>query len=307
MKKYTIAKNEKELHNNYKVIARKYFKKKKSTLIENLKQIALLFWYAIRLKDISDIYEQKLCGLYFEEIELYYLNNDFSKRSMQIENAYLKRQQQRRYGIIFPVFLSILASLIYGVAFSGYLGSFWTVLKNMNEMLHKQQLNWIDLIEFIADYRPGIFIFYPLLLVTMVIILVWLIIQVVNLVGYFIGGPNTNRAIAEQYRQGYLENLISCDKYFELTEILSRHAETFSSYLEQTVNQGNLQKDITMESFEKEVEKEFFDSENIEVDDEMIKIWGKSLISKSIIYRSFLSVERKGKKLSDVFQQITKN
>lgn len=99
-----------------------------------------------------------------------------------------------------------------------------------------------------------------------------------------------NRAIAEQYRKDYLEDLISCDKYYEFKEILGMCAKKLSDGMDVF-----MEKDITMESFEKEVEKKFLHSENKEVVDEMIRKWGKKLICKAIIYRSFVCVEKSGK------------
>ena len=59
------------------------------------------------------------------------------------------------------------------------------------------------------------------------IFLIWLNAQNINIIGYFVGGPNTNRTIAEQYEFDNMDKLITCNEYFEITKRLQECAEDF--------------------------------------------------------------------------------
>lgn len=124
MKKYTIAQNEKELNNNLKFI-NKYHSNKK-TYKSILKRLVVGFFYAILLKGfyIRHNYNKELCKMYSEEIDLYHLINDSSKKDLQVDKAFLNKKMDHRISVVLPIFISIFASLIYGLIFSYYLKSF---------------------------------------------------------------------------------------------------------------------------------------------------------------------------------------
>lgn len=299
MKKYTIAQNEKELHTNFKVMAKKYFKAIKRTKLEILKQIAILFWFALRLKGLFEIHDKKLCAQYFDEVDLYYLNRNLTKRDLQITKSYQDKKHEHRYSVTLPICLSIIASLIQGIIFADYFSSIWAQFKNMGDQLSENALTYKDLLYYIADYSPGLLVYFPLVIVIVIFLLIWLTYQSINIAGYFLDGLNVNKAIAEQYHIDRINELISCDMYFVLIETLKLLSREFKQIIYQLVhNSVIVNKSISVEDFEKEIEEKFMNNPHINalINNDMLKMWDKKIIIKSIIFRAIL--ENNGNKLS---------
>lgn len=114
------------------------------------------------------------------------------------------------------------------------------------------------------------------------------------------GGPNTNRTIAEQYEFDNIDKLITCNEYFEITKRLQECAEEFLRAVAQLEDIDTADGSI-MSSLENGVEEKYFNCSNTIFDEQMLKIWDKELLIKSIICRSFLIFKEKHEKLRDIY------
>lgn len=259
--------------------------------------------YALQLKGLHEVYDKKLCGQYFEEIELYYLNSDLTKRDLQVRKVYLQKKHEDHYTITLPIFLSIISSLIYGLVFTVYAKLWWTSFKEMGVQLSEQGHTYKDFLNYIIEYSPELLLFFLLLVVFIVILLIWLVVSVANIVSYFLSGPNTNRTMAKQYELSYIDQLISNNKFFEIRKNIHECAKEYVHVLEK-LEDKDIVDNVSMNFLEKEVEEKYLDSSNTKFDKLTFETFDKELIIKSIIYRSFLISQKRNEKLSSVCRKI---
>lgn len=232
--KYVIACSDEQKKKNYKYIYKKYEKDKKNNSGKKrrgwMKEIIPLLQF-LRISESYYFYDEKLCGLYIEELELFYLNSNFDKRRLQVRKAYLTKNNERYYGIFLPIFLSLFASVIYGICTD----VFFKKLSDIFKVVGNTSLIFFDLISKNAEYECidickaySQLIIYVFFFTLIFIILVgYVVIKIVHVITAFIGGFNFSKITIKQYEIDYLDRLESNEEYFSLTKEIDRYSDKF--------------------------------------------------------------------------------
>lgn len=312
MKKYTIAQNEEELDNNLKYISGKITaeikkdKKNKSINKKKSKQSKSSCKKNIILMKSFYDYNEKLCQMYLNEIALFYLINSFNRKDLVIRKCYLIKKHERYIGVLIPIMLSIIASVVYSIVFKDFLSSFlkdaFLIISNSSVKIFKLFLLNIDVvIHNLVDVLSIVLILIIIVVVIGIFLLFVLgtVMLFLNIIASFIGGYDFSKVVAKQYELEYINEIISCDMYFVLMETLKLLSREFKLNINQLVNNSViLNKSISVEDFEKEVEEKFMNNPHINalINNDMLKMWDKKIIIKSIIFRAIL--ENNGNKSS---------
>lgn len=294
--KYIIACSDKEKDQNYKYIAKKYFHDKKS---RSLMRRIILALRSLRLWEPYYFFSEELCELYIEELELFYLNNNFCKRRLQVRKAYLIKENERHYGIILPIFLSLIASIIYGICSASVFKKLGDIVNNTYDV----SVKFFNLIgkdveyDFTEIYKLYFqFIIWTLLyFVIMIPLVVGILIEIINLVSTFLGGFNFSKMTMKQYEIDYLDKLILNEEYYRLIKEIDICSNKFFDVINSlTYNLAVKDGYALVENVICELERKLSAVSIIIHNDRFsTDLFDKHIILKSIICRALLNMKEK--------------
>ena len=234
MKKYVIAKSRKDLKNNLKFIKSQYYdraKKERSSWDFHKKKE----YYFNRLKEnfsslkLSETYlfcDMGLYKLFISEIELYYSNNDFGIEELYYIKNYRKKMYERKFNVILPLLISIVASVILTGFINKFFDSF--IIKTFIPICKNSwkifELLWLQKIGF-EESKPSLILMLECWALIFLIIapLIWVSIKVVNVLAAFCFGLNSTEDMAYRYEMDYVENLLGNEN--ELKNYIEKQAE----------------------------------------------------------------------------------
>lgn len=232
MKKYVIARNRKELEKNLKYIEKEYYKEKSEGKKDSRKQnVFKSFWnrvkiafISLRLSETYLIGEMKLYKKYIREIELYYAINDFDTDELYYIKNHKEKMCERKYSIILPLVLSIVASfgytmLINKIVNNDNLKTLAKATKTLYWGLHNYNIDIFlknfDVIGLLGSLYILIFVLF--------IMIAWIIIKAVNIFAAFCSGINYTKEMAYRYENDYIEVII--EKGNKLKKEIIKYAE----------------------------------------------------------------------------------
>lgn len=318
-KKYVIAKNEEQRDKNLKYISKKYNEKhklrnrgsKKGKIIWERLVVALQFW---KYRTTTFFFDEQLCKLYIDEIELFYINNFFSRRHLQIKKAHIAKEHEGQYSIKIPIFLSILAAVIYAEVFEKFGADFVKdVVTPIIEMC-KQYLN-IFIEKKILQYNLLDVLFLGVDIIGLIVIVIlflliiaWVVNQGVDFFVLIFNGMNFNKKVIEEYEVDYIEKIAEKDAYPALIDALKLYEEGFFDIVNVlTYNyliKNNKEYD-TIDNIENELKMEFLNSSALEELEKMsLEICDKAIVIKSLIHRIYLKLNGKSQNLKLVNDKI---
>ena len=293
---YVIACSDEEKDQNYKYIAKKYFRDKKN---RNLIGSIILALQSLRLSEPYYFFSEELCGLYIKEIELFYLNNNFCKRRLQIRKAYLIKKNERHYGIILPIFLSLIASIIYGICSGSIFETLVYIINGVSDI----SLKFFDLIDKVAenDYTEICKMYFQLIMfvvffiVIMTLLVGWIIIKIIHIISAFLGGINFSKITIKQYEIDYLDKLALNEEYYSLIKEIDTYSnKLFDAINSLTYNMAIKDGSVLVENVICELEKKLSAAPNIIHNDKFsTNLFDKHIIVKSIICRALLNMKEK--------------
>lgn len=241
-KKYVIAQNKKQRDNNFKYIVQKdNLEQKEKNEVNTIRDCLISVASFFRYDSIDLSFEQRICRLYMDEIELFYINNYFDRRYLQIKRAHLIKIHEMRYGIRIPIILSILATVIYTVFFEKY-GE--KLLKNVVIPLGIILQKFCELLESLLEgdnlknsiievigitFEIAMLI---LLLGFLILLTAFTISKVIDLFVIIFGGIDFCKKVAEKYEIEYIEKLVEQDQYHVLSKKMQLYEESFFPIME---------------------------------------------------------------------------
>ncbi len=317
-KKYVIAQNKKQRDNNFKYIVQKdNLEKKEKNEVNTIRDCLISVASFFRHDSIDLSFEQRICRLYMDEIELFYINNYFDRRYLQIKRVYLIKIHEMRYGIRIPIILSILATVIYTVFFEKY-GE--KLLKNVVIPLGNILQKFCELLESLLEgdnlKNSNIEVFGITFEIAMLILLFGFLIlltaftisKVIDLFVIIFGGINFCKEVAEKYEIEYIEKLVEQDQYHVLSKKMQLYEERFFSIIcLLTYNyliRSNKKFDI-IDNLEREVEKELLHSTALNELERLSSMFcDKKIVIKSLICRVYRQLNGKGQRLELIGDKI---
>lgn len=302
-RKYFIAHNERERRNNFKYIYKEYDKKSKKEKI-SIKEYFIDYLLILCFKKPCYSFDKHLCGLYTNEIRLYYLNNRYVKDDLRIRKAYLEEKNMRRTGVVLPVFISLIASTLYGMC-SNVLGILFEN-ENFKGFLNAT-LDFCNIaIEKITEvvYNTTIlsigaqFIYLYFLIIIMILGMIWVLLQVVFLACDLLGGINFSKRTANQYEVDFLEEVLSNNNYFKTVDILETYEMQFFYVLNTliyniVVNQG----EVTVVNIINELSTKLLKNPFIDYERKEFEAYDDELIAQSIVCRVVMKINEKSPNL----------
>ena len=298
--KYVIACNDQEKDNNYKYITKKYYRNVKSKgLIENI----ISAFQSLRLSEPYYIFSEKLCELFIKELELFYLNNNFYRRSLQVRKAYLTKKNERYHGIVLPIFLSLIASIIYGIVSGNVFRKLIEIINSFYNLsvqffcFVREDVEY-DHIEIYKLYAELVIIVICFIAIVTPLI-VWATIKIICIIAALFGGTNFSIITIRQYEIDYLEKLALSDEYFSIAKEIDTYSNQFSDVINSLVyntvikNGYALTENIIDELKEKLIINPIIDQNDIFSTD----LFEKQIIVKSIICRVLLRMNDKKSRL----------
>lgn len=301
-KKYIIAQNREEIDVNFNYITKNYFisekQKRKKSIKKNIENILKLYGKG----EVFYQFNKDLSQLYIDEIELFYLNNNFNTKDLHILKCYLQQKRERKNSIFLPIVLSIIASIIYGLInvviwkpLIDPINTYFSVWKTLIDSLLKDGVVLVNKI-FPTLLVLGMLILLGICLIVffiMPLIPFWILIKAIATI---VDDLNFNRVVVYQYELEFLDRIAICEKYFELIEKLDKYADCFFGVINQLAYNYVVSYDL--KNIDSIVEKifEFICNNkiiNYIVDDSFNSVCEKRSIIKSIIYRNFLKLNDK--------------
>lgn len=301
-RKYIIAQDHEKMNANFKYITESYnYSTKDEKKKSFIKYIIHLFDLYFGKMQVLYPYNKNLCFLYINEIKLFYVNNSFKRKDLEIQKCYLQQKYDRKKSVFLPIIISIIASIIYAVfntLFWGDLIRFWHMLLDY-VVTFINNLRTVDILlrEMLIPILSSI-----IALVCMASLLLILALLPLPLIWMFstflsahLAGQNFSLIVAKQYEIDYIEKLSSSEKYFELIEKLDKFTDDFFGEINELAFSIAVREELKdIDSIEKRLAEKYISGNkmvNQVFNNSYFEICEKEIIIKSIIYRAFLKTK----------------
>lgn len=298
-RKYFIAYNERERRNNFKYIYKEYDKKSKKEKI-SIKEYLIDYLLILCFKKSCYSFDKHLCRLYTNEIKLYYLNNRHAKDDLRIRKAYLDEKNMRRTGIVLPIFISLIASIIYGICSNIFDVLFRNEDINVTLFFFDMVIKKITEVVYIinSSFTVAQIIYLYFLIIIIILGTVWVLLQVVFLASDLLGGINFSKRTANQYEVDFLEEVLSNNDYFKAVDILETYEMQLFHVLNTliyniVVNQG----EVTVVNIINELSTKLLKNSFIDYERKEFEAYDDELIAQSIVCRVVTKINEKSPNL----------
>lgn len=295
---YIIAENEKQLISNLEFLTNEYRKIQKRKNGINLKEL-----FHVSKTNMQCHYDEELCKIYFDEIEVFYINNFFDRRYLQIKKASISNQHERRMSIKLPIRLSIIASIIYSGIFN-YLGKeFQDGMILPFAELCKKLLEYKIPPERLKEYIVASIHVFELLAIIIIFLMVviWIVNRGIDAIVRIEGGKNYNKKIGEKYEIDYIERLLEKNNYLLLKKELSIYEEAYFSIIEHLSYNYLIENHVefdNVEKIEKEIMVKLLNTAAIyKLKESFEGICEDSVLVKSLIQRVYLKINGNSRRI----------
>lgn len=299
---YIIARDDKERDKNFNYISRKYSmgRPKNGSLIKFCKRLfSMTFHLFAPYWDFSN----EVCKLYMEEINLFYINNNFRRVDLQIRKSYFMEKKNHNSNIFLPILLSLAASIIYILCTKMFLTPLSDVINHYGQSL-KTFMSSFENMEFIKNnirqivIIAALYAFLWIYIMTSAIVLVWIIIKAIYALSTAIGGFDFNARVVKNYEMDLLEKIISNDNYFKIIEQLNAYEVRYFDVINSLIyNMVIREGAATIEDIETKLGEKLSNNQDIIRTKELCDFFDEELIVKSIICRALLKINQKSSNL----------